>query len=83
MQLIIQYGQATADRTSKHISDVIAKLKKFPEIGISMREQYGLECDYYVLFVAHNYFIYRITDDMVNYNQNHRFSRWFVHVSNS
>ena len=36
-----KYGQATADRTSKHISDMIAKLKKFPEIGISMREQYG------------------------------------------
>ena len=60
-----KYGQATADRISKHISDVIAKLKKFPEIGISMREQYGLDCDYYMLFVDHNYFIYRIADDRV------------------
>ena len=47
------------------ISGVIAKLKEYPEMGVSMRKQYDLDCDYYMLFVEHNYFIYRITDDMV------------------
>lgn len=60
-----RYGQITADRSSKHMSDTLAKLKEFPQMGISMSEQYGLECDYYMLFISHNYFIYRITDDMI------------------
>lgn len=60
-----KHGQHTADRVSKRISDVIAKLKRFPEMGESMRKQYDLDCDYYILFIEHNYFIYRITEDMV------------------
>lgn len=35
-----KHGQHTADRVSKHISDVLAKLKRFPEMGESMRKQY-------------------------------------------
>ena len=27
--------------------------------------QYDLDCDYYMLFVEHNYFIYRTTDEMI------------------
>lgn len=30
-----------------------------------MREKYGLNCDYFMLFMEHNYFIYRITDEMI------------------
>ena len=30
-----------------------------------MREKYDLDCDYYMLFIEHNYFIYRIMDDMI------------------
>ena len=59
------YGQIVADRVSKHISDTLAELKKFPNMGISMREQYDLDCDYYMLFVEQNYFIYRILDDTI------------------
>ena len=54
-----------ADRISNDISKAIAELKRFPEMGISMREKYGLDCDYYMLFVGHNYFIYRIVEGMV------------------
>lgn len=43
----------------------LAKLKEFPEMGISMRKQYELDCDYYMLYVDHNYFIYRILEDTV------------------
>ena len=27
-----------------------------------MRDKYDLDCDYYMLFIEHNYFIYRILD---------------------
>lgn len=35
------------------------------QMGVSMREKYDLDCDYYMLFIEHNYFIYRITDEMI------------------
>lgn len=60
-----KHGQNIADKVSKHISETIAQLKQFPRLGISMREQYNLDCDYYILFVEHNYFVYRIIEDMV------------------
>lgn len=30
-----------------------------------MREKYDLDCEYHMLFIEHNYFIYRIMDDMI------------------
>lgn len=60
-----KYGKTYADKFSKSISKAIAELKRFPEMGVSMREKYDLDCDYYMLFIVHNYFIYRIMDDMV------------------
>lgn len=60
-----KYGKERADIFSKRVSQKIAELKQFPELGISMRGKYDLDCDYYMLFVEHNYSIYRITEDMV------------------
>jgi plasmid stabilization system protein ParE len=60
-----KYGRERADKFSNHISRTIAELKTFPEMGVSMRQKYDLDCDYYVLFIEHNYFIYRILDDII------------------
>lgn len=60
-----KHGQYVADRVSKHISATLSELKSFPEMGISMKAQYDLDCDYYMLYVEKNYFIYRILDDIV------------------
>lgn len=60
-----KYGSERADKFSKHISETITGLKQFPEMGVSMREKYGLDCDYYMLFIEHNYFIYRILEDVI------------------
>lgn len=60
-----RYGQETAEKITKQISRTIAKLKQFPQLGVSMREQYDLDCDYYMLFIAHNYFVYRILNDTI------------------
>lgn len=59
------YGKERADKFSAHISKTIAELKQFPDMGTSMREKYNLDCDYYMLFIEHNYFIYRIMDEMI------------------
>lgn len=60
-----KYGKERADKFSNHISKSIAELKKFPELGASLKEKYDLDCDYYMLFIEHNYFIYRIFEDMI------------------
>ena len=60
-----KHGQTVADRVAKHISEALSELKKFPEMGISMREQYDLDCDYYMFYIEKNYFVYRILDDMI------------------
>lgn len=59
------YGKERADQFSSHISKTLAKLKRFPDMGISMRAKYDLDCEYYMIFIEHNYFIYRITDEMI------------------
>ena len=48
-----KYGQERADKFSKHFSRTLADLKKFPGIGISLREKYGLNCDYEMLILWH------------------------------
>ena len=58
-----KYGVEVAERVSKNISKAIAELKEFPEIGVSMREKYDLDCDYYILFIEHNYLSYFGWDD--------------------
>lgn len=60
-----RYGKERADKFSKFISKNIAELKKFPELGVSLRDKYDLDCDYYMLFIEHNYFIYRILDELI------------------
>lgn len=59
------FGKERADKFSSHISKTLAELKRFPDMGVSMRSKYELNCDYYMIFIEHNYFIYRITDEMI------------------
>lgn len=60
-----KYGKERADEFSEHISKNIAELKKFPELGVYLRDKYDLDCYYYMLFVERSYFIYRILDEMI------------------
>lgn len=59
------YGRERANQFSEHVSKTLSELKSFPDIGISMREKYDLDCDYYMIFIEHNYFIYRITEEII------------------
>lgn len=60
-----KYGEEKANKFSNHVTRVLAELKKYPQMGSSIREKYGSECEYYILFVEHNYFVYRITEEMI------------------
>lgn len=60
-----KYGKERADRFSDKISKTIADLKQFPQMGVSLRKKYDLDCDYYMLFIEHNYFFYRISEDKI------------------
>lgn len=45
-----RYEKERADKFSKRVPKSIAELMKFPELGISLRGKYDLDCDYYILF---------------------------------
>lgn len=44
---------------------MIAELKTFPEMGVSLREKYDLDCNYNMILIEHNYFVYRILKDTI------------------
>lgn len=60
-----RYGPDLANKISRHVSKTISKLKNFPQMGVSMRKMYGIDCDYYMIFIEHNYFIYRIDGNII------------------
>ncbi len=74
-----KYGKERADKFSAHISKILDRLKSFPDMGVSMRLKYGLDCDYCMMFIERNYFIYRITEKEVLileiFNENEDFMR--------
>ncbi|MCM1135158.1 MAG: type II toxin-antitoxin system RelE/ParE family toxin [Clostridium sp.] len=59
------YGKERAEQFSAYVSKTLAELKRFPDMGVSLRAKYDLDCDYYMIFVEHNYFIYRITKETI------------------
>lgn len=44
------------------ISKEIRRLEAFPQSGTKISSQYGIDGDYMYIFIAHNYFFYRIKD---------------------
>ena len=40
-------------------------LQRFESMGISIREVYDIDCDYFCVYVAKNYVFYRVDSDTV------------------
>ena len=59
-KLTEQYGEEFAKKKLGEISARLRQLEEFGESGIRVAEQYDVETDYYLIFVNHNYFVYRI-----------------------
>lgn len=79
-----KYGKEKADEFSAHVSRMIAELKKFPEMGVSLRGKYDLDCNYNMLLIEHNYFIYHILEDKIMileiFNEREDFMYWMFGI---
>ena len=61
-QLAQDYGENTSKNIIKQITTNIRQLETFPQSGTKISSQYHIDCDYYYIFIEHNYFFYRIKD---------------------
>lgn len=59
-KLMEQYGEEFAKKRLGEISARLRQLEEFGESGIRIAEQYEVDTDYYLIFVRHNYFVYRM-----------------------
>lgn len=65
VQLTEQYGEELSRKRLGEITARLRQLEEFGDSGICMAEQYDIDTDYYLVFVNHNYFVYRIESDKV------------------
>lgn len=65
MQVSNEFGELVAVKTIKRIEKGVCTLEVAENAGIDLCSQYGINCDYRVLFVAKNYVIYRIEGEFV------------------
>ena len=63
--LDIHFGNEVRKRVLKEITDQIHKLLDYPEMGVSIKELYGIETEYRYKFVRKNYVFYRTDSDCV------------------
>ncbi|MBO5994373.1 MAG: type II toxin-antitoxin system RelE/ParE family toxin [Firmicutes bacterium] len=57
--LIREFGENTAKKVIREITDKIHLLEKNENLGSSLKAVYGIETDYRYIFATHNYIFYR------------------------
>ena len=63
--LDFQFGGDVRKRVIKEIGSSVRSLRENEQIGISVREMYGVDTDCLCIFVAKNYVFYRIETDCI------------------
>ena len=63
--LDMQYGKETRKKVLSEIDHRIQQLKTFSYLGVSVREKYSVDCDFYYVYVAHNLVFYQVEEDSV------------------
>ena len=63
--LDLKYGQETRRKILAEIDQHIKHLKKYPFLGISVREMYGIDCDYYFIHTTKNVIFYEVGDQEI------------------
>ena len=63
--LDFHFGIEVRKNTLKKIDKRIHMLARFESMGISVRDFYGIDCDYHCIYVAKNYVFYRLDDETV------------------
>lgn len=60
--LDLQFGKNSSEKTVKELISHINQLTVFEYAGESVRELFGIDADYRVLFASHNYVFYRVNE---------------------
>jgi plasmid stabilization system protein ParE len=60
-----KYGVQFAKDTIKVMTKSVRMLEHYANSGIQISKMYGIDTNYWYLFVNHNYFVYRIEDEKV------------------
>ena len=60
-----KYGKKTRIKVLSEIDHHIQHLKTFQHLGISIREQYGIDCEYYYIYAEHNFVFYQVEETCV------------------
>ena len=63
--LEFQFDGDVRKRVIKEIGDHVRSLREHEQIGISVRDMYGVDMDCLCIFVAKNYVFYRIEPDCI------------------
>ena len=63
--LDFQFGGDVRKKVIKEIGSRVRSLRENEQIGISVREMYGVDTDCLCIFVAKNYVFYRIETDCI------------------
>ena len=63
--LELKYGKSTREKVLEEIDHRIQQLKEYHYIGISIREMYGIDCEYYYLYAAKNIVFYEVEENHI------------------
>ena len=63
--LVFQFGEQTGKKILKELDDKIHMLQVYEKMGISVRDNYGVDCDYLCIYVVKNYVFYRVDADKI------------------
>lgn len=63
--LDVQFGQDVRKGIFLKLHQRLKMLKSYEDMGISVRDMFGIDCDYRYLYVIKNYIFYLIEDDAI------------------
>jgi len=59
------FGESVCKNTLKNITGTINNLILFPKSGQSVKDVFGIESDYWYIYILQNYIFYRITKEKI------------------
>lgn len=65
IRLAEEYGVEISTKIIKQITSAIKNLSLFEKRGINVSSMFEIKCDYFYLYVKHNYIFYRIDRDKI------------------
>ena len=63
--LDFQFGNRTREKIMRELDAKIHLLQMHENMGISVRDNYGVDCDYLCIYAVRNYIFYRVDDDRI------------------